>query len=189
MKLRIKNISITIEEIFVVFIFVICLSPTVRKFFSGYIFCYSFIVFHECSHTLVAGMFGNKLKQINLRLCGINAEIELKNKLTSKCILIYLAGPLSNIILALIFLDIKIVRDINIGLAIINILPIYPLDGFNILYVIFCWYMSKKQANNILNLIQKGCLFFLIIVGVLTFIIYKNPSVVIFCIYVILIIS
>lgn len=185
MKIKIKNIYFTIEELFVIFIFVLILSPIARKYFDGYLICYSFIFFHECAHMLAAGIFGDKLLQVNIRLCGMNAVIKIKNELHPRWLLIYLVGPLSNIFLATLFYIVEMVRDINLGLAIINLLPIYPLDGFNALKILLSWKFSKYRVESILKKIQKLVLIGIWIIGIGVLAIFKNASIIIFCLYVI----
>lgn len=185
MKIKIKNIYFTIEELFVIFIFVLILSPIARKYFDGYLICYSFIFFHECAHMLVAGIFGDKILQVNIRLCGMNAVIKIKNELHPRWLLIYLVGPLSNVFLATLFYNVEMVRDINLGLAIINLLPIYPLDGFNALKILLSWKFSKYRVESILKKIQKLVLIGIWIIGIGVLAIFKNASIIIFCLYVI----
>lgn len=189
MKLKFKNIYFTIEELFVIFIFVLILSPAARDFFDGYLLCYSFIIFHECAHMLVAGIFGDKLTQVNVRLSGMNAVIKVKNELHPRWLFTYLAGPISNLILAFLFYNIEMVRDINFGLAIVNLLPIRPLDGYNVLKILFSWIFSKEKVEHILNVIQKMFLIGIVALGIAILITFKNPSVIIFSMYVMLVIN
>jgi len=184
MKLKFKKVYFRIEELFVIFIFVMLLSSSARIYFNGYILCYSFIVFHECAHMLMAGIFGDKLTQVSIRLSGMNAVIKVKNELHPRWFFIYLAGPISNLLLAFLFYKINIVRDVNIGLAIINLLPIYPLDGFNILQLLCSWCISKRKSQIILNIIQKIILFIIIVLGITVFVRFKNPSIIIFIMYI-----
>ena len=127
--------------------------------------------------------------QINVRLCGMNAVIKIKNELHPRWILIYFAGPLSNLVLAFLFYNIEMVRDINVGLAIINLLPIYPLDGFHILKILLNWSFSKGRVDNILKHVQKIFFIGIVTLGIGVFFMTKNPSIIIFAMYVIFIIG
>lgn len=189
MKLKIRNIKCNIEQVFVIFIFVLILSPKARMYFNNYIVCYLFILFHECAHVLVASIFGDELKQLNIRLCGVNAVIDINKELHPKWLLVFVSGPLSNLILAMIFFKIDIVRDINLGLAIINILPIYPLDGFNIIKMLLSYVLPKYKVKILLNIIQNLFIIAIIVLGIVLFIIFKNPSAIMFAIYVIIILN
>ena len=71
-------------------------------------------------------------------------------------ILIYLAGPISNIILALVFYRIRFIFEINLSLAIINLFPIYPLDGYNVLENVFG---DNIKKNIYLKIIERIILF------------------------------
>lgn len=189
MKLKFKNIYLNVEVIFIIFCLVIAFSPTVREYFNGYVICYFFIVFHECAHMLAAGIFGEKLQGVNIRLCGVTAKIKIKNELHPKWILVYFAGPFSNIFLATIFQNIAIVRDVNLGLCIINLLPIHPLDGFNILKILLCWKFSKLKVRKILKYVQIVVIIAIIILGLMVLLVFKNPSIIIFTMYIIFVIN
>lgn len=190
MKIRTPFCIIEFEYLFLIFSFVCIFSLKARIYFTHFFICYLFIIFHELSHIFVASLLGKKLELFKLSLSGVNAKFEReKFKLDENesyffNILIYFAGPFSNIILALIFHDVKMIYEINISLAIINLFPIYPLDGYNILINIIGNYNNKSKC---LNIIEKVLLLLFFLISIYQFIYFKSVTIFIFSIYILLI--
>lgn len=98
---------------------------------------YLIMFIHEIAHLLAAIGIGLKPARIIFFPFGVN--LKLKNKLVyslSDEIILYIAGPLSNILMAvfakLFFKDFFWYEDFylkNIALCIVNLLPVIPLDG------------------------------------------------------------
>jgi len=94
---------------------------------------------HELAHLFVATKRGYSLKIIRLDMFGL--AVELKENIDDRdAFAINVAGPVLNILLSIIcmalywlipisFLYLNTFCIANIGLAIFNLLPIYPLDG------------------------------------------------------------
>ena len=85
-------------------------------------------------------------------------------------LIIFLIGPISNFVLAAIFNNNKFILSINLSLGIINLLPMYPLDGFRIFE---CLGINSKIFDFIVYF-----MFFLL------FIYTKNISLIIFVMYI-----
>ena len=183
MKLKLRDKYICIEEVVIITLFLCFLSNNARGFLYNYFICYLYISFHELAHILIASVFGYELKRINIRLAGMNAVFR-ERFLGIKGIAIYLAGPISNIILAILFRKIKIVYEINMALALINILPIGPLDGYNILNLILNIFVNKEKVKNIMNSIKKIVEIALIILAVFMWYKYHNFSLFLLLVYI-----
>ncbi|MBR1884467.1 MAG: hypothetical protein IJ809_06040 [Clostridia bacterium] len=171
MRIKIKGIVIELKYMLIVLIILTIISEKTRNFLYYYIACYMFVMFHEFSHILVASIFRYKCRRVELSICGMSANIEL-GKNIMKNVLIFLAGPMSNIILAIIFYNNQFIFSINVVLAVVNLLPIYPLDGYRI-----------KKALGIKNQFVEYITYFLLFI---LFIITKNLSIIIFLVYIIL---
>lgn len=182
MKVKIKEKIIYIEESVVIVLFSCILSKVARDYLESYCLCFLFITFHELSHILVAALLGVNLRSIHVRLSGLCASLE-KNT-GSNALLIYLAGPVSNILLATIFSNIKLIFEINIVLALINLVPIKPLDGYNILSVILDISISQKQKNKVLKIVSILAEIMLIFFSILLIIKYCNISLIILLLYI-----
>ena len=183
MNLKLRDKYICIEEVVIITLFLCFLSESARVFLSNYFICYLYITFHELAHIFIASIFGYEIRRVNIKLAGMNAVF--KEEFSGiKGIVIYLAGPISNIILAMVFRNIKIVYEINMALALVNTLPIWPLDGYNILKLILELYLSKEKAKNIMNFIKKIVEIILIFLSVFMWLKYNNFSLFLLSVYI-----
>ena len=168
MKLRLNKKVIYIEESVIIVLFVCLLSQIARDYLANYYICFLFITFHELSHITVAVIFGSSVKKINISLCGLSVNLD-NNFYGIKAVLVYLIGPVSNILLATLFSNVDIIFEINL-------VPIKPLDGYNILKQI----VSKKILKTISNVTE----FVLACIGVILIVKYCNISLIILLIYI-----
>jgi Zn-dependent protease len=185
-KTKICHIEIEIVLIFVVLTSII--SKTLFKFLYYFFACYLFILFHELMHILIGIVLNKKLIKIKFSLSGVCAIFEKEKYIRSrliyvKNILIYISGPISNLILAYLFIDNAMIRNINIFLAILNLLPIFPLDGYNIFLNIFNIMFIVKKSIRIMNNITNACIILILLVALYQIKEYHNFSMIIFCIY------
>ncbi len=129
---------------------------------------YSVIFFHELAHLAAAKIIGLKASHITLFPFGVN--LKLKNSLVygiADEILLYLSGPLFNIIMALISIPMidkgrywELFYINNLSLFIFNILPIVPMDGGIVLKKIISRGVGYRRSEILLKTISV----FLIIV-------------------------
>lgn len=102
------------------------------------------VLIHEIFHSVVARKFGIEVKEIEIfPFGGIARFEEIKAISPKEEVLICIAGPLSNLIIVVMFMRLKLlyldsylieyVIKINKLMFIINILPIFPLDGGKLL--------------------------------------------------------
>ena len=193
MKIRTPFFTLEIEYLFLIILLINIFSEHFRKYIYSYFICYLFILFHELAHMLVATLFGKEIDTFKVSISGVN--ISLKKDYTAKKsnffvnIIIFLAGPLSNIFLALLFKNNIMIYQINIFLAIINLLPIYPLDGYNILINILKGIFNVNVSNSNIFMKYINNIFFLLllVISIYQIIIFKNISILIFLIYIFLI--
>lgn len=196
MKIKTPFFYIKIDILFIIAMFVFFLSLKLRVFFSSFLVCYMFIIFHESCHMFVGTVLGKSIDTFNISLFGVSVsfnktryEINKKKNINEyiREIIIYIAGPLSNFILAIIFNNIKFVFDINIFLGILNLIPIYPLDGYNILKNLLLINFKENKAEKIINFINYMFFVVLVILGIICLILIYNPSLILFLIYLIII--
>lgn len=154
--------------------------------FTGKVF--SFIVFtltaviHELGHSFKSEQLGYKLNKIVLMPYGAIIKGDTESlKYKDEC-LIALFGPLTNFVVALLFValwwlipEIYPYTDVcvmaNFSIAIINLLPCFPLDGGRVLLSTLSLFISRKRANltvRILGLILGLILLGLFIYSVFT---------------------
>ncbi len=192
MKINTPYFTLKIEVLLIIVFLISILFENVRNFLYSFYICYLFIVFHELSHMFIAAILGKEIKDFKMSLAGVcitfKEEKYEKIKITKinniKNIFIYLAGPLSNLIIAVLFQNIKLIFEINIFFALLNLIPLYPLDGYNILQNILMIIKSKEKNKSILKILEKVILLIFFTISILQIIYFKNPSMIIFVIYI-----
>jgi Zn-dependent protease/predicted transcriptional regulator len=143
------------------------------------------IIAHEFSHSLVARKYGLPMKGITLFIFGGVAEMDEEPASAKVEFLMAIVGPLSSIIIALLFYGIHAIGKqaglaepingvvgylamINAILAGFNLLPAFPLDGGRVLRSIL-WGAKKnlRWATYISSRIGSGFGILLIVLGVI----------------------
>src|SRR5574344_1055067 len=191
MKIKTSFFYIKIDILFTLVMFIFLLSDKFRNFISSFFICYLFIFFHELSHIFVASLFGKEVDTLTLSLFGVNVLFISKHYDTSleinnyniKEIIIYLAGPISNFLLGMLFFNIKFVFEINIFLGMLNLIPIYPLDGYNIIRELL---VKNKYKYKIIKVTSNLLIIILFLIGIIIFINNYNASIILFLIYLII---
>lgn len=132
-----------------------------------------FCIIHELGH-LIAGL-ALKLKPENIEITPYGLSIKLKtnikdlnkklgkgNNLELKKIIIALAGPLTSLILSIIFIYIDPIiiekQDAiysNILILLFNLIPIYPLDGGRIIKGILHIKFGNRFARKVVNIMSN----------------------------------
>ena len=175
------------------FLFGIYYSLTGRIFvFIIYTVC---AVIHELGHSFAASSVGYKLNKITLmpfgavvsgNIDGLNVKDEIK---------IALAGPFINLCIALLFIALwwmfpeiyaftDVVVEANLSLALVNFLPVYPLDGGRVLSATLCGAVGKDRAF-IISKIIGGIFALLLLAGfVITLFGQMNLSLLFFSLFV-----
>ncbi|SHL61518.1 Zn-dependent protease (includes SpoIVFB) [Chitinophaga jiangningensis] len=150
------------------------------------------IVLHELGHALMAAHYGIKTKSITLLPIGGMANMQHMPEKPVQEIMISLAGPMMNIVLALLllpfikdyvpfwqFMDtfsyldnsnmLLYIHTINVLLAIFNLIPAFPMDGGRVLRGIIAAYTSYGRATAIAAFIGRSIAIIFIIGGLLNF--------------------
>lgn len=122
------------------------------------------VAIHELSHSLVAMKYKLEIDSITLFIFGGVAQMKGEPPTPKAEFRIAIAGPLASLFLAGVFFIIKVntedigfkslfsyVSNINLILAIFNLIPGFPMDGGRVLRA-FIW--SRK--NDYLYAIQKA---------------------------------
>lgn len=131
----------------------------VLKQFDIYVIFVIFIMCHELAHLLVGLICGLKPKMISINPLGVSIQFYLyKDKCKWKKILTYLAGPILNLVCAIIFILFHINEEIkmkivytNFLLTIFNLIPMLPLDGGKIMKIILVKKVGNKEASIFMN--------------------------------------
>jgi len=188
MVFKTKLCNIEIEIMLILTILTSIISKTTFKFLYYFFACYLFILFHELMHILVGSLLDKKLIKVKFSIAGTCAVFEKENYIKDKGIFfknifIYLSGPVSNIILTFTFYDNIMIREINMFLAVVNLLPIYPLDGYNILLNSLKLIINEKNADIIIDKIGNMVIILIVAISIYQIMEFKKITITIFCIY------
>ncbi|MCI8546119.1 MAG: hypothetical protein HFJ44_02690 [Clostridia bacterium] len=167
-------------------IFFILLLYTLTQKVEIFTITFIFIILHEIGHIVSGILLGLKINKLQLNIAGISLEFKNYGKERKiNNIIIDLAGPLINLISAIIgiFIKLEIIIYVNAMLFIINMLPIYPLDGGRILKNILLYKNTYKQTIKTMETISKYTLIILSIFASILILSFKNISIFILVIY------
>jgi Zn-dependent protease len=148
------------------------------------------IVVHELSHAMVAKLRGLPVRSITLFALGGVAQIEKEAADAKTEFWMGIIGPITSVVIGVVCLAITIALGwtppdlpqrplpamfmwlglINIGLAIFNMIPGFPLDGGRVLRGIVWWITGNaKRATTIAARVGQVIAFLMIIYGVMQF--------------------
>jgi stage IV sporulation protein FB len=177
---RILKIKVDLKIFLIIILYI--LTKNIKVFAISFIF----ILLHELGHAITGIILGLKIKKININVFGLSIEFENygKERLNNK-IIIDMAGPAINIItfiIAVIFKNEEIAY-INILLAIINLLPIYPLDGGRIVKNLLLKSHNYKQVVGYTEKISKDTLIIITAISSIVILYIKNVGIFLVILY------
>ena len=123
------------------------------------------ILLHEAAHALVSAAFGNTPAALELTPLGAVMQLEDEMKLSSwKRAAMLFAGPAASLVLAGIALSLmesiwlapalgKKFFLCNIAIVMINLLPVFPLDGGRLLHLLLSGILSLRIASKTMHLL------------------------------------
>ena len=146
-----------------------------------------FAIIHELGHMIIGLILKLKPKKIDIMPFGISITFEdygYEKLLEIKKVIIAFAGPIINIIIAIItyFMNIKIETKAlivysNLLIAIFNLLPIYPLDGGRILRGFLKLNTGTEKVDLIINRVSNTLVIMLTVISSITILYFKNISI------------
>lgn len=143
------------------------------------------VLFHEMSHAIVSNSLAVPVKRITLFIFGGIAHMHGEPKQPSREFLIAGAGPLSSLVLYVVFwsaawlagwdrpwlaVTLALLAQMNLFLALFNLVPGFPLDGGRLLRAVLWWrFNDLKRATNIAARAGELFAWFLMALGVFNF--------------------
>jgi Zn-dependent protease/predicted transcriptional regulator len=149
------------------------------------------IVLHELGHALTARRFNIKTKGITLLPIGGVAQLERMPDKPKEELLVALAGPAVNVVLAgllFFFVPMPATQEeatrmmssanaqnflfqlfyVNVALALFNMIPAFPMDGGRVLRAILAMRMDRMTATLIAARIGQGLAVVFMIMGIIS---------------------
>lgn len=161
-----------------------------------------FALIHELGHLLAGILCGMKPEKLEIKPYGVSVSFKLfpkdynikigqGNKLEIKKIIVALAGPLTNLFIIIVSLNLPIeiftklmIIYSNILITIFNLIPIYPLDGGRIVKSILHICYGKRKSEKYINNISFVSL--IIVTFISSILIYMVENIAIFIIVIVL---
>jgi Zn-dependent protease len=162
------------------------------------------VTLHELGHALSARRYGIKTKDITLYPIGGVARLEKMPEKPKQELIVALAGPAVNFIIALLLSPIILSSDLttdesnkvliigahnflpmlgmlNVTLAAFNLIPAFPMDGGRVLRALLAMKLGRVKATQIAAGIGKLLAFGFIVMGF-----YSNPFLIFIGLFIIL---
>lgn len=166
------------------------LDPTIGSVRDGLVFLlvvFGVVVLHELSHALTARAFGVKTTDITLLPIGGVSRLERQPEVPYQELLVAVAGPALNFVLAGVCLLVLALRApegglqaavtaptllanllwVNVALGAFNLLPAFPMDGGRAVRAGLSMFISRARATRVAAGLGKALAAAFVVVGVL----------------------
>lgn len=192
MNFNIGKTPVFVSPLFPILISIILLVDTTGIMLFGLTSAF----FHELGHIVCMIKLGKTIDKVALSPCGILIDTSGVSSYKSD-LLVALCGPLTNLLLfvvfAFVFLKFKSVEVLyfcasNFGLFLFNILPVFGLDGMDVIRAMLLKNHSVSKTEKICKIISFCFLMFCLVLGVVFVCLDKiNPTFLLCLIYLLIV--
>lgn len=186
------GINLSVHPLFYVFGFYYALTG---RIFVFVIYTVS-AVLHELGHSFVAAGAGYRLNKITLMPFGAVVSGQVEGLLLKDQVKIALAGPFLNLAIGLFFVACwwiyplsyaytDVVAEANFSMALVNFIPVFPLDGGRVLMALLSYKLPKEKATFVSKIVGGVFSIILLALFVLSLFYVPNPSLLFFSLFVI----
>ena len=168
-----------------IFLFIIIFILTHQIEIYAWVMLFAFI--HELGHMLAGLLLKLKPKTLSLMPFGISITFEAygyKKLIETKKIIVALAGPATNFLIALLVAVLHIDTNLkhtiiysNLLIGFFNMIPLYPLDGGRILKGIIRSRFSEIKSEKIINKTSNLVIILLTAISSIAIIYFKNLAI------------
>ena len=155
------------------------------------------VLLHEFGHAIAAKGFGINTPDITLLPIGGVARLERMPEKPSQELIVALAGPAVNVVIALgLFIVVGFrgvsevmsgqpvgmltqLMGINVLLVLFNLLPAFPMDGGRVLRALLAARMNYARATQIAATVGQGCAFIFGFIGL-----FGNPMLIFIALFI-----
>lgn len=174
-----------------IFLFIVIFALTHQIEIYAWVMLFGFI--HELGHMVAGILLKLKTKTLSLMPLGISVTFEAygyKKLIEKKKIILALAGPVTNFLIAIIAGLLHIDKNLkemiiysNLLISIFNMLPLYPLDGGRILKGIIRIKTSEETSDRIVNKTSNVVIIILTALASIAILYLKNLAILFVIIY------
>lgn len=142
--------------------------------------CIIAVISHEIFHIIAALIFKARLYDFRPTPIGIKARLKQSPKSFKRQAAIFIAGPLGNILLAMLFIGrsgfLHNLSEANLAIGIFNMLPVYPLDGSQIFIIVFYKLIGITRTFKLIKKLSITVKVVLAVIGLIQAVFLYNPS-------------
>ncbi len=147
----------------------------ISGFAGEYLIVFISIVLHELGHMFAAVLMNFKVYSLSILPIGLSAQIDFGPGSIFKRIFVYIAGPLTNLIIVILLTSSLQINaqsnsyfliSINVYLAFFNLLPTLPLDGGRIVNEIIAGKVGFFKAGRYMKKLSLILSIVLMVIGI-----------------------
>ncbi len=151
-----------------------------------FLICTVSALLHEFGHSVVAGSMGYALNKITLTPFGAVASGNVDGLKKADELKIALAGPFVNVTMGIfcvalwwcfpiVYAFTDVIAEANFTMAIINLIPVYPLDGGRVVSAILSMYFGVDKSHCICKVL--GVIFSVVVLSLFVITCFSNPNI------------